>query len=95
MRLLPFIEASILITHSLGFIVVLVPLIYLGPHGSAHDVFAQYLTLGNYSPGLSWFVGLITTVFAFLGEWMGGMVYRVETADDKQELTELFTCPKR
>ena len=95
MRLLPFIEASILITHSLGFIVVLVPLIYLGPHGSAHDVFAQYLTLGNYSPGLSWFVGLITTVFAFLGKWVGGIVCRVKTTDKKQELTELSTCLKR
>lgn len=67
-RLLSWVEGAILITHCLSFIVVLVPLIYFGPHGSAHDVFAQYLTLGGYSPGLSWFVGLITTVFAFLGE---------------------------
>lgn len=67
-RLLPWVEGSILITHCFGFFVVLVPLVYLGPHGSAHDVFVQYLTLGNYSPGLSWFVGLITSIFGFLGE---------------------------
>jgi choline transport protein len=69
-RLLPWVEASILITHCLGFVVVVVPLVYFGPHGSAKDVFVQYLTLGNYSPGLSWFVGLITTVFGFLGRSM-------------------------
>lgn len=67
-RLLPWVEGVILITHCVGFIVILVPLVYLGPHASASDVFVQYLTLGNYSPGLSWFVGLITTVFAFIGE---------------------------
>lgn len=69
-RLLPWVEGSILIIHCVGFIIVLVPIVYLGPHGSAHDVFVQYLTLGNYSPGTSWFVGLITTVFAFLGEFI-------------------------
>jgi choline transport protein len=71
-RLLPWVEGTILITHCVGFIVVLVPLVYLGPHATAGDVFAKYLTLGNYSPGLSFFVGLITTVFGFLGmlkEW--------------------------
>jgi len=67
-RLLPWVEGSILITHCLGFIVVIVPIIYFGPHASAHDVFARYLTIGGYSPGLSWFIGLISTVFAFLGE---------------------------
>lgn len=66
-RSLPWVEGSILAIHCVGFVVVLVPLVYLGPHGSAQDVFVQYLTLGNYSAGLSWFVGLITTVFAFLG----------------------------
>ena len=71
-RLLPWVEGTILITHCVGFIVVLVPLIYLGPRGSAWDVFGQYLTLGNYSPGLSWFVGLITTVFGFLGAFLNG-----------------------
>lgn len=66
-RLLPWVEGSILIIHIVGFFIVMIPLVYLGPHNSAHDVFAQYLTLGGYSPGLSWFVGLITTVFGFLG----------------------------
>jgi choline transport protein len=67
-RFLPWVEGAILITHCAGFVVVLVPLIYFGPHGTAHDVFVKYLTIGGYSPGLSWFVGLITTVFGFLGK---------------------------
>jgi choline transport protein len=66
-RLLPWVEGTILITHCVGFIVVLVPMVYLGPHATARDVFVKYLTLGNYNPGLSFFVGLITTVFGFLG----------------------------
>jgi choline transport protein len=56
-----------LILHVVGFFGILIPLIYLAPHGSDYDVFVKYLTLGGYSQGTSFFVGLITTVFAFLG----------------------------
>lgn len=73
-RLLPFVKARILFPHCVGFFVVLVLLIYVGPHGSVHNVFAQYLTLESYSLGLSWFVGLVTTVFGFLGDSMAGCV---------------------
>ena len=66
-RLLPWVEGSILFIHLAGFVVVLVPLVHLGSHQSAHDVFVKYLTLGDYSPGLSFFVGLITTIFSFIG----------------------------
>jgi choline transport protein len=66
-RLLPWVEGSILICHCLGFIVVLIPIIYFGPHASAKDVFAQYESLGGYSDGTAWFVGLISTVWSFLG----------------------------
>lgn len=53
--------------HILGFFGILVTLTYLAPHGTSKDVFATYLTLGGYNPGTSFFVGLITAVFAFLG----------------------------
>jgi choline transport protein len=66
-RWLSWIEGGILAIHCLGFIIVLVPLLYYGPRVSAHDVFAQYLTLGGYSPGTSFFLGLITSAFAFMG----------------------------
>lgn len=55
---------------------VLVPLVHLGDKVSAHDVFAQYLSLGNYSPGLAWFVGLISSVFGFMGKQ--SLVFRDE-----------------
>ena len=58
-RLLQWVERTILITHCIAFIVVLVPLVHFGPHESVKDFSAEYLTLGTYSSGLS-FVGLIT-----------------------------------
>lgn len=64
---LPKVEGAVLILHIVGFFGILITLTYLAPHGTPQDVFATYLTLGGYSPGLSFFVGLITTVFAFLG----------------------------
>lgn len=64
---LPKVEGAVLIIHIVGFFGILITLIYLAPHGTPHDVFVKYLTIGGYNPGLSFFVGLITTVFAFLG----------------------------
>ncbi|KAI9733682.1 MAG: hypothetical protein M1834_003285 [Cirrosporium novae-zelandiae] len=64
---LPKIEGVILILHIGGFFAVLIPLVYLAPHSSADDVFAKFLTMGGYDMGLSWFVGLLTPIFAFVG----------------------------
>ena len=65
---LPKIEGVIFIIHILGFFAVIIPLVYLAPHGSASDVFGLFLNEGKWSTdGLSFFVGLITSVFAFLG----------------------------
>lgn len=64
---LPRVEGAVLILHIVGFFGILITLTYLAPHGDAKDVFATYLTLGGYGPGTSFFVGLLTTVFAFLG----------------------------
>ncbi|KAI9832416.1 MAG: hypothetical protein M1819_004405 [Sarea resinae] len=65
---LPKVEGAVLTLHILGFFGILIPMTYLAPHGNAHDVFATFLNLGGYhSMGLSFFVGIITTVFAFLG----------------------------
>ena len=64
------IEAAILAIHLGGFFVILIPLVHLSPHGSAKDVFAQFLSLGGYDDvGLVFFIGLITTVFSFLGRF--------------------------
>lgn len=55
-RFLPLVEGSILICHILGFIVVLVPIVYFGPHVPAGDVWNQFLSLGGYSDGTAFFV---------------------------------------
>jgi amino acid transporter len=69
-RWLPKIEGMILILHILGFFAILIPLVYLAPHGSAHDVFGTFINSGGWNTnGLSWFVGLITSVFSFLGRY--------------------------
>ena len=67
-RLLPKIEAMVLIIHIVGFICILVPLIYLAPHDSAKYVFTTFNNGGGWrTEGLSFFVGLPTTMFAFIG----------------------------
>ncbi|MCJ1261565.1 hypothetical protein MMC22_001430 [Lobaria immixta] len=66
--LLPKIEGVILILHVLGFFAVMIPLVYMAPHGSASDVFTIFLNEGGWSTqGLSFFVGLLGSVFSFLG----------------------------
>lgn len=68
-RLLPRIEALMLIFYILGFFGVLIPLVYLGPHRSAKDVFTVFQNLGGWdSTGLAFFVGWITSVSSFVGE---------------------------
>lgn len=65
---LPFIEGCVLAVHVMGFIAVLIPLIYLSPHGTASDVFFRSLNEGNWSSqGISYCVGFIGNVVTFVG----------------------------
>lgn len=67
-RWLPKVEGVFLTIHIIGFFAVLIPLVYLGPHGSAKDVFVTFLNEGGWSTdGLSFFVGLIASVYTFTG----------------------------
>ncbi|KAK5085104.1 hypothetical protein LTR24_007240 [Lithohypha guttulata] len=77
---LRWIEGSILICHCLGFIVVLVPIVYFGPHVPAKDVWAQFVSSGGYSNGSAFFVGLVATVFPFLGA--DGAIHMAEEVKD-------------
>lgn len=66
---LPNVENALLIAYFVGFVAVLIPLLLLGPHGSAEQVFSTFLNDGNWSSQtLSIFVGLSANAFAFLGE---------------------------
>ena len=65
---LPKIENMLFVIYVIGFFGALVPLVYLGPHGSAHDVFTTFLNEGGWSSQtLSFFVGISGNAFAFLG----------------------------
>ena len=62
------IEALILILHVVGFIAILIPLVYLAPHSSPQRVFTVFENAGSWpTQGLSFFVGLVGNVFAFIG----------------------------
>ncbi|TVY19970.1 Choline transport protein [Lachnellula arida] len=65
---LPKIESIVLILHIFGFFCVLIPLVYFGPHGDTSTVFRQFLNEGAWpSQGLSFFIGLTTSMIAFVG----------------------------
>ena len=69
-RLLPKIESMVLFVHVVGFFCILIPLVYLAPHGSPKDVFATFNNGGGWgTEGLSFFIGLSTSMFAFIGTW--------------------------
>lgn len=66
--LLPKIESVVLLLHVFGFFFVLIPLVYFGPHGDPSTVFKPFLNEGHWSSqGLSFFIGLTTSMIAFLG----------------------------
>jgi amino acid transporter len=68
-KVLPRVEATILCLHITLFIIVIIVITVMSPTKSSNaDVWALFLNEGGYeSKGLSFFVGLITPVFAFSG----------------------------
>lgn len=71
--LLPIIEGLILVFHVLGFVAVLIALVYLAPHGSASSVFQTWLNEGHWpTQGLSFCVGFIGNVATFVGKSQAG-----------------------
>ena len=62
------IEILVMILHVIVFVAVLVPLVYLSPRVSPQQVFTVFTNAGGWSTqSLSFFVGIVGTVFAFLG----------------------------
>ena len=65
---LPMIEGMVLILHLLGFFGVLIPLWVLAPRNPASMVFTSFENLGGWNTqGLSFMVGLLTSVYGLLG----------------------------
>ncbi|KAK3213471.1 hypothetical protein GRF29_28g17160 [Pseudopithomyces chartarum] len=67
-RLLPKFEGALLVLHIVGFFAVLIPLLTLGPKGDPKEVFTTFFNLGGWqSQGLSFCIGIMGSVFAFVG----------------------------
>ncbi|MCJ1388133.1 hypothetical protein MMC18_000978 [Xylographa bjoerkii] len=65
---LPHVEGLGLVLHIVGFFAIMVPMIYLAPHGSASYVFGTFLNEGNWpTQGVSFMISLNVAVFDFLG----------------------------
>ncbi|KAM3523390.1 hypothetical protein NHJ13051_005151 [Beauveria bassiana] len=65
---LPKFEGLILVLHVLGFFAILIPMVSLGYHGDAQHVFTEFRNGGGWpTQGLSFMVGLVGNVFAFVG----------------------------
>lgn len=66
--LLPKFEGALLVLHILGFFAILIPLIVLGPEGDAKAIFTTFVNMGGWqSQGLSFCIGIMGSVFAFVG----------------------------
>ena len=66
-RALARFEGVILIVHLFGFFAVLVPLVYLGPHGDS-SIFTTFVNEGAWpTQSLSFFVGLPAAVYSLIG----------------------------
>lgn len=67
-RLLPRIESLMLVVHILGFVGIIIPLVYFAPHKTAAEVFTTFENLGGWSStGLAFFVGLFTPLSSMIG----------------------------
>ncbi|KAM3088566.1 hypothetical protein ACMFMG_000203 [Clarireedia jacksonii] len=67
-RLLPRVEATILILYIIGFFWIMVPLAYLAEHRSAAEVFGEFQNLGEWdTTSLSFFVGWWASVSSYMG----------------------------
>ena len=78
---LPKFEGLILILHILGFFAIIFPLVILGPHAPASEVFGTFINSGHWpTNGLSFFVGLLGNVYAFFGA--DGAIHMAEEIQD-------------
>ncbi|KAL8849400.1 MAG: hypothetical protein Q9221_005638 [Calogaya cf. arnoldii] len=67
-KVLPTIQATILVLHVCGFIAILVPLWVLSPHAPADQVFTQFNDGGNWrSMGLATLVGILSPTVSLIG----------------------------
>ncbi|KAH8892815.1 putative GABA permease [Thozetella sp. PMI_491] len=88
-------EGVVLVIHIFGFFGVMFPLVLLGEHASAEDVFNTFLNLGNWqTQGLSFCIGITGNIFAFLGGdgaiHMSEEIHNADLVVPRSLLTGLF-----
>ena len=67
-KTLAYFEGVILILYILGFFAILIPLVYLAPHGDG-ALFSTFFNGGTWpTQGLSFMIGLPSTIFSLIGE---------------------------
>jgi len=67
-RILPSLEIASLVGHSLGFFVVMIPLVVLCPKNSAYDVFVNFQDNSGYNNiGIAYLTSQITVIYCNLG----------------------------
>jgi len=82
---LPHFEALVLVIHIVGFFGVLVPLVYMSSKSSTAAVWQNFFNLGGWeSDGLSFFVGSVTNMFAFIG--IDGATHLAEEIKDSSSV---------
>jgi hypothetical protein len=100
--LLPKFEGALLILHILGFFAILIPLLVLGPQGNAKEIFTTFVNLGGWqTQGLSFCIGIMGSVFAFVGG--DGPIHVSITTKRLQPVTitrcktlmYCYSCPRR
>ena len=63
------IESVFIIVYVCGFFAILIPVVWLAPHGDAHFVFRTFENGGDWqTQGLSFMIGLSGVAFDFLGQ---------------------------
>ncbi|SPJ87937.1 related to GABA transport protein [Fusarium torulosum] len=66
--MLPKLEGMILILHIIGFFAVFISLVTFSTEGDAAQVFHEFRNTGGWpTQGLSWCVGLLGSVYSFVG----------------------------
>ena len=95
-KLLPRFEGLILFLHILGFLAIIIPLTYMADHGTAKEVFTQFLNEGGFpSQGLSFFVGMVGCIFAFAGGDAAVHVSMIHSILSKKFTDPFCRCQKR
>ena len=87
---LPRFEIAFLTLQGLGFLVTIIPLVSASSHQSASHVFTSFVNDGGWSSQtLSFWVGIVGNVFAFLGM---ALLYNLDTCLKKGRTGCCNTC---